>query len=172
MLGSVNHAGSLLLLKYNEDQTVVEKQLESANLKIVNGNTLVGDAFGVVPSPSADLVNTQITPGPGGTVKFVADVNVAPATATVLNTYFETDAFTPGLNLGRLTADIETVRYPRPGGASPFNVPLVPAFAACTAPDVSHVPPLDAGSCSSPSLESSILTTSSTGVGSGNARLG
>ncbi len=171
MLGSVNHAGSLLLLKYNADQTVVEKQLESANLKIVNGNTLVGDAFGVVPSPSADLVNTQITPGPGGTVKYQADVNVASVTATVLNTYFETDAFTPGLNLGRLTAYIETVRYPRPGGASPLNVPLVPAFAPCSAPDVSHVQPLDAGSCSSPSLASSILTTSSTGVGTGNARL-
>ena len=171
MLGTVNHAGSLLLLKYNEDQTVVEKQLESANLKIVNGNMLVGDAFGVVPSPSADLVNTQITPGPGGTVTYQADVNVAAATALVLNTYFETDAFTAGLNLGWLTANIETVRYPRPGGASPFNVPLVPAFAACTAPDVSHVAPLDAGSCSSPSLESSILTTSSTGAGSGSAKL-
>ena len=59
-------------------------------------------------------------------------MNVAPATATVLDTYFETDAFTPGLNLGRLTADIETVRYPRPGGASPLNVPLVPAFAPCS----------------------------------------
>jgi hypothetical protein len=171
MTGSVNHEGSLLLLKYNEDQTVVEKQLETANLKIFNGNTLLGDAFGVVPAPSADLVNTTLTPGPGGTLTYTADVDIAEPTATVLNTYFETDKFTAGLNLGRLTAHIETVRYPRPGGASPVSVPLVPAYAQCTAPDVSHVAPLDSPSCSSPALQSSMLTTSSTGAGSGDVKL-
>jgi predicted acyl esterase len=61
--------------------------------------------------------------------------------------------------------------YPRPGGATPLLVSLVPAFAECTSPDSTHVPPLSFGSCSSPGLESSLLTTSSVGRGSGSVRL-
>ena len=124
---------------------MVEKQLESANLKISQ------TARRSSATPSAWCLPRALTwsthrsrPGRAARSSTLADVNVASVTATVLNTYFETDAFTPGLNLGRLTADIETVRYPRPSGASPFNVPLVPAFAPCTAPDVSHISPLDA----------------------------
>jgi hypothetical protein len=61
--------------------------------------------------------------------------------------------------------------YPRPGGGTPLRVPLVPAFSACGAPNGSHVPPLDAGSCAPPAQESTLLTTSSTGAGSGLIRL-
>jgi predicted acyl esterase len=61
--------------------------------------------------------------------------------------------------------------YPRPGGATPLLVPLVPEFAQCTSPDSNHVAPLSVASCSSPALESSLLTTSSIGRGSGSVRL-
>jgi hypothetical protein len=48
--------------------------------------------------------------------------------------------------------------YPRPKGASPLRVPLVPAYAQCTAPNREHGPPLAFGSCSPPQQTSSFLT--------------
>jgi len=48
--------------------------------------------------------------------------------------------------------------YPRPAGASPLRVALVPAFQQCTAPDSTHGPPLGFPSCSSPDQASPNLT--------------
>ena len=48
--------------------------------------------------------------------------------------------------------------YPRPRGATPFRVPLVPAYAQCTAPNRTHGAPLAFPSCSSPVRRSSFLT--------------
>jgi TolB protein len=48
--------------------------------------------------------------------------------------------------------------YPRPKGATPLRVPLVPAFATCSAPNRTHGPPLAFGSCSPPSQTSPNLT--------------
>ena len=48
--------------------------------------------------------------------------------------------------------------YPRPKGATPLHVPLVPAFPSCTAPNRTHGPPLAFGSCGSPALSSANLT--------------
>jgi hypothetical protein len=48
--------------------------------------------------------------------------------------------------------------YPRPKGASPMYVPLVPAYAICTAPNAQHGAPLSFGSCAPPTRESSSLT--------------
>ena len=70
----------------------------------------------------------------------------------------------------RTGMDAQHPRYARPGGATPLRVPLVPEFTSCGAPDVSHASPLDLPSCSSPGLESSMLTTSSQGRGSASAR--
>ena len=41
----------------------------------------------------------------------------------------------------------EATGYPRPKGATPLRVPLVPAFRQCTAPDRTHGPPLAFPSC-------------------------
>ena len=54
--------------------------------------------------------------------------------------------------------------YPRPKGASPLRVSLVPAYKQCTAPNRTHGPPLDSGSCNPPVLESSQLTVGSPDV--------
>jgi WD40-like Beta Propeller Repeat len=62
-------------------------------------------------------------------------------------------------------------RYPRPGGASPLRVPLVPAFGQCTLPNSSHVAPLDRPSCTPPLQESPLLTTSTIGRGGGHVKL-
>ncbi len=48
--------------------------------------------------------------------------------------------------------------YPRPKGATPIHMALVPAYVQCTAPDRTHGPPLAFGSCSSPTRSSTYLT--------------
>jgi beta-propeller repeat-containing protein len=61
--------------------------------------------------------------------------------------------------------------YPRPGGASPLRVPLVPAYRVCQQVNANsqHVPPLDHPSCTPPVLASNLLTTSTTGRQAGSA---
>jgi dienelactone hydrolase len=61
--------------------------------------------------------------------------------------------------------------YARPGQASPLRVPLVPAFAKCSAPNTTHVAPLNSPSCQPPVQESTLLTTSPLGKGGGFVRL-
>jgi hypothetical protein len=51
--------------------------------------------------------------------------------------------------------------YPRPKGATPFRVALVPAFRACSAPNRAHGAPLAFGSCNPPVQTSSLLTIGS-----------
>jgi acyl-homoserine-lactone acylase len=48
--------------------------------------------------------------------------------------------------------------YPRPRGATPLRVPLVPAYAQCTAPNRTHGAPLAFGSCAPPAQVSQDLT--------------
>jgi hypothetical protein len=48
--------------------------------------------------------------------------------------------------------------YPRPKGATPLRVPLVPAFAQCTAPNRTHGSPLAYPSCRPPAPRSNLLT--------------
>jgi hypothetical protein len=47
---------------------------------------------------------------------------------------------------------------PRPKGATPTRVALVPAYQQCTAPNRSHGAPLSFPSCASPQTSSSVLT--------------
>jgi hypothetical protein len=48
--------------------------------------------------------------------------------------------------------------YPRPRGATPFRVPLTPAYQECTSPNRTHGPPLSDGSCAPPQQTSAHLT--------------
>jgi hypothetical protein len=48
--------------------------------------------------------------------------------------------------------------FPRPRGASPLRVPLVPAFIRCQLPNTSHGGPLAFGSCGPPDGASNYLT--------------
>jgi hypothetical protein len=48
--------------------------------------------------------------------------------------------------------------YPRPKAASPMDIPLVPAYTACTAPNRTHGPPLAYGSCNPPAKASQEAT--------------
>jgi len=49
--------------------------------------------------------------------------------------------------------------YPRPKGATPLRLPLVPASQPCTAPNRTHGAPLSFGSCAPPTPASGQLTT-------------
>jgi Tol biopolymer transport system component len=51
--------------------------------------------------------------------------------------------------------------YPRPRGASPMRIALVPAYNQCTSATASHGAPLAYGSCGPPQLASTQLTTGS-----------
>ena len=51
------------------------------------------------------------------------------------------------------------VPYPRPKGATPLRVSLVPAHGLCSSPNREHGPPLAFGSCNPPVAESAQLTT-------------
>ena len=62
-----------------------------------------------MPAPTADLVNVTHSKDPStGVIHYEADAKIGDATALVLNTYFETDAFVAGLILGRVKSDIKT----------------------------------------------------------------
>ena len=51
--------------------------------------------------------------------------------------------------------------YPRPKGATPLRVSLVPAFQLCSSPNRTHGPALAFGSCNPPAPESTRLTVGS-----------
>ena len=63
------------------------------------------------------------------------------------------------------------VRYPRPGGATPLRVPMVPEYRQCTSPDSQHVAPLDEQSCSLAAAGVEPAHHLTHGRGTGSARL-
>ncbi len=63
------------------------------------------------------------------------------------------------------------INFPRPGGATPLRVPLVPEYRKCVSSNMTHITPLNSPSCNPPVLESSILTTGTAGAGNGSMRL-
>jgi hypothetical protein len=110
MLGTVNHAGGMLIQTFNADGTV-KTQLEITEVKIANGNMLVGNALGLVPSPTADLINASHSKDPAsGVITYEADAQVNLVNATILNTYFSTSVFEGGMILGHLKSTIQTKR--------------------------------------------------------------
>jgi hypothetical protein len=108
MLGTVNHGGGLLIQKITPEGTVAA-ELATTTPRIVNGSQLTGDALGLIPTPTADLINaTHSKNRATGVVHFEADARVSFLTATVLNTYFSTSVFKGGMILGHLKSDIQT----------------------------------------------------------------
>jgi hypothetical protein len=108
MLGTVNHEGGMSIQKFNPDGTKAA-QLDVTDIKIVAGSQLVGNALGLVPAPTADLVNAKWSKDPTtGVITYEADAQLNLVTATVLNTYFSTDAFFSGQVLGHLKSTIQT----------------------------------------------------------------
>ena len=65
---------------------------------------------------------------------------------------------TPSINEDNPDWQPLPVPYPRPKGATPVRVTLVPAYPFCASPNRTHGPPLAFGSCNPASQESSQLT--------------
>ena len=65
------------------------------------------------------------------------------------------------------TAVQNVVGYPRPKGASPLSLSLVPAYQSCTAPNRTHGAPLASPSCAPPVKSSTSLTV---GTADSNSR--
>jgi hypothetical protein len=57
-----------------------------------------------------------------------------------------------------LTAAPAQATHPRPGGATPIRMSLVPAYAACASPNRTHGPPLAFASCNPPAQTSAQAT--------------
>ncbi len=64
----------------------------------------------------------------------------------------------PGANVLRVRWTDPQIGYPRPKGASPVRVALVPAYQQCGTGNRTHGPPLSFSSCSPPQRSSSFLT--------------
>jgi hypothetical protein len=87
-----------------------------------------------------------------------------------------------GAFLALALGSVALATHPRPGGGTPFRVPLVPAFNKCggaataddpapAAANSNHVAPLAQPSCTPPAMKSTTLTMGSAGAGQGSARL-
>jgi hypothetical protein len=57
-----------------------------------------------------------------------------------------------------VVASMASATHPRPKGATPLRVSLVPAFNACTTPNRTHGPPLAFPSCNPPVQSSNSIT--------------
>jgi len=74
-------------------------------------------------------------------------------------------------------ASMASATHPRPKGATPLRVSLVPAYNACTAPNRTHGPPLAFPSCNPPVQSSTAVTVGSPDAngaaanGEGNVKL-
>jgi hypothetical protein len=66
--------------------------------------------------------------------------------------------FTVGVLVVMGTAQLAGASHPRPKGATPIQVSVVPAYAQCTTPNSSHGAPLAAPSCEPPLQNSNYLT--------------
>ena len=60
-----------------------------------------------------------------------------------------------------VVAQIAGATHPRPKGATPLRVPLVPAYNQCTTPNRTHGPPLAFPSCNPPGQSSGAVTVGS-----------
>lgn len=108
MLGTVNHAGGMTIQKVNPDGTN-GPSLTVTDVKIVAGASLVGNALGLVPAPTADLVNATHSKDPAtGVIHYEADAKLNLVTANVLNVYFQTNYFQDGTLLGHIKSNINT----------------------------------------------------------------
>ena len=165
-LAAVTHGGGLRMEKSSIGMTVDTTNfiLQCTSL---TGCRLLATANQVLPNEVAEIVDVVTTDDEAGTISFTGRALVGQAAALALNLLFQTDVFEPGMELGvwrsTLTYDVatESDAYPRPRGATPLRVSLVPAYAECSSPNRVHGPPLDSPSCNPPAQSSPNATVGS-----------
>jgi hypothetical protein len=117
-IGTINMKGDLTMVKSSEDYSTTLKSLRSSDLTILNGANVVASAHALdgtpvigdigAPAPVMDLQNVVRTDTGPNSFTLSADYVVNAVTATVLNTYFDTDAFTAGFVLGHGVSTVTT----------------------------------------------------------------
>ena len=93
-------------------------------------------------------VAIRVTPNVAGTIVNQASVEGAQQDANPAD----------NSDTEETTVETATGGYPRPKGATPLRVALVPAYRQCTSPNRVHGPPLAFPACSPPAQESASLT--------------
>jgi hypothetical protein len=144
---AIDSTGNAVAVWYRFDGTFDRIQ---AAVRPANGS------FGAVQTlsaPGQEAFEPRVAAGPN------ADANAAAVwTATV------------GSNLRVQSARRrDVVGFPRPKGASPTRVSLVPAFNRCTSGNRTHGGPLSSPSCAPPQQSSSVLTIGSPDVNGSQA---
>ena len=119
-------------------------QMPDTYERFTGATTLISTALAAVP---AELSATYVGTSTDGTR--VMFETAQPLAAT--DTDSVQDVYAAAVNSS----------YPRPRGATPFRVPLVPAFQPCTASNSSHGAPLAFPSCRPPTQASGFLTVGS-----------
>jgi len=108
---------------------------------------VVDCGLGTLPNGSGASVAVKVRPQSAGSIT---------NEATVGSDLADPDSADNAASAGT-TVD-PAVGYPRPRGATPFRASLVPAYAACAAPNRVHAAPLEHPSCHPPLPASSHLT--------------
>jgi hypothetical protein len=101
--------------------------------------------LGTLASGDSASVRIKVIPQAAGTITNVASVTSNEDDATLAD------------NIAREDTTV-IARYPRPKGATPLRVSLVPTFRPCTSPNSVHGAPLAFGSCKPPAQQSSHVT--------------
>ena len=133
-------------------------------LLVAGGHPLVRDGAASVQGEAVYDPGVRLFSPPAGGP---GNLSIAPTVAALfglgqppggydgapLQDAFEAHAFVP-----HAPCEAAKPSYPRPRGATPLRVPLVPAFRQCTEPNRQHGPPLAHPSCAPPRRESDDLT--------------
>ena len=111
----------------------------------------LSDAGPIAAGATTDLDVTPAVTGEGA-VSF----RLAGTSADAIDLHSR-EAATPS-NSPTLVVTVLNDAYARPKGATPYRIPLVPAYQPCTSANRVHGPPLASGACSPPAQSSGQLT--------------
>jgi hypothetical protein len=118
------------------------------------GDLVCGQMFALARQSDGSYARSDFAQGFGS--NSLIEMAFGPSGADWALYYINWNA--PGQEIHRITWTGAPRGYPRPRGATPFRVPLVPGFDQCTAPNRAHGAPLAYGSCAPPVQSSSRLT--------------
>ena len=103
---TVTHKGGLRLQKASINQTIDATNITLACLPVV-GCRILNTANNLLPNELAELRDVTWSDNGKGTVSVFGSAYVGPATALVLNTLFQSNAFYDGMFLGNLGLELK-----------------------------------------------------------------